>query len=61
MARGNYLFFFKPVMAACLAFFILHQEITSIQVLAILAITLCVSVEVFYERIKRLLGGVKPS
>ena len=60
MGRANYLFFFKPVIAACLAFFILHQEITAIQVLAILAITLCVSVEVFYERIRRLLGGVKP-
>ncbi len=59
MGRANYLFFLKPVIAACLAFFILHQEITAIQVLAILAITLCVSVEVFYERIRRLLAGVK--
>ncbi len=54
MARANYLFFFKPVIAACLAFFILRQDITAIQLLAIAAITLCVSVEVFYDRIKDL-------
>ena len=51
MGRANYLFFFKPVIAAGLAFVILRQEITAIQILAIAAITLCVSVEVFYGRI----------
>ena len=56
MGRANYLFFFKPVIAAGLAFFILRQEITAIQILAIAAITLCVSVEVFYDRIKALLA-----
>ena len=55
MGRANYLFFFKPVIAAGLAFFILRQEITAIQILAIAAITLCVSVEVFYGRIRALL------
>ena len=56
MGRANYLFFFKPVIAAGLAFFILRQEITAIQLLAIAAITLCVSVEVFYDRIKAALA-----
>ncbi len=59
MGRANYLFFFKPVIAACLAFFILRQEITAIQLLAIAAITLCVSVEVFYDRIKAVLARVR--
>ena len=55
MGRANYLFFFKPVIAAGLAFFILRQEITAIQILAIAAIPLCVLVEVFYDRIRTLL------
>jgi drug/metabolite transporter (DMT)-like permease len=49
MSRANYLFFFKPVIAAGPA----------IQILALLAITLCVSVEVFYARIRHLLGRVR--
>ncbi len=56
MSRANYLFFFKPVIAAGLAFFILRQDITAIQILAIATITLCVSVEVFYDRIKAVLA-----
>jgi drug/metabolite transporter (DMT)-like permease len=59
MSRANYLFFFKPVIAAGLAFFILRQEITAIQILAIAAITLCVSFEVFYDRIKVVLARVR--
>ncbi len=56
MGRANYLFFLKPVIAAGLAFFILQQEITAIQILAIVAITLCVSVEIFYDQLQRLLA-----
>ncbi|MFQ5774829.1 MAG: DMT family transporter [Kiloniellaceae bacterium] len=56
MGRANYLFFFKPVIAAGLAFFILQQQISPIQILAVLAITSCVLIEVFYDQIKILLA-----
>ncbi len=59
MGRANYLFFFKPVIAAALAFFILQQDVTAIQILAILAIILCVSAEVFYDRIAGLLARAR--
>jgi drug/metabolite transporter (DMT)-like permease len=54
VARGNYLFFLKPVIAALLAAFILGDQITSIQVAAIVAITGFVSVEIFYDQLRGL-------
>ena len=48
IARGNYLFFLKPVIALGLAYFILGDSITSNQIFAIVAITGFVLMEVFY-------------
>ena len=48
IARGNYLFFLKPVIALGLAYFILGDSITSNQIFAIIAITGFVLMEVFY-------------
>ncbi len=55
-ARGNYLFFLKPVIAAFLAFFILGDTITPIQLLAIAAITGFVLAEIFYDELRGLFG-----
>ena len=49
IARANYLFFLKPVIAAVLAYFILSQPITGIQILAIVVICACVLAEVFWD------------
>ena len=51
VARGNYLFFLKPVIALGLAFFILEDEITLNQLIAIFAITGFVILEIFYSPI----------
>lgn len=51
IGRANYLFFLKPVIAAMLAFFILHRNITFFQFLAILMVCGCVLAELFYEPI----------
>ncbi len=45
ITRGSYLFFLKPVIAACLAVMILGQNLTTWQVLAIVAICTCVALE----------------
>jgi len=42
ITRGSYLFFLKPVIAAVLAVFLLKQEITAVQMLAIVVV--CASV-----------------
>ncbi len=55
-ARGNYLFFLKPVIATFLAFFILGDTITIPQMLAILAITGFVLGEIFYDDIRAVFG-----
>ena len=52
-ARANYIFFLKPVIAAFLGLYILRQPITTPQLLAIVVITGCVLVEVFYDQIFR--------
>jgi len=52
VARGNYLFFLKPVLALILAYFILSEAITGTQLLAILAITAFVAAEIFYDQIR---------
>ena len=55
VARGNYLFFLKPVIALCLAYFILEDNITINQLIAIAVITGFVIVEVFYTPISKIL------
>lgn len=51
ITRASYLFFLKPVIAAVLAIFILAQEPTILQGLAILVVTGSVLVEIFWPRI----------
>ena len=46
ITRGSYLFFLKPVIAACLAVVFLSQSLTTWQVLAIIVICASVAVEV---------------
>ncbi len=55
-ARGNYLFFLKPVIAALLAYFILGSHITVTQIMAIVAVTGFVLGEIFYDEIRGALG-----
>jgi drug/metabolite transporter (DMT)-like permease len=45
ITRGSYLFFLKPVIAACLAVVFLSQGLTTWQVLAIIVICVSVAVE----------------
>jgi len=59
IARGNYLFFLKPVVALCLAYFILEDKITTNQLLAIIAITAFVLMEVFYTPISNFFNLLK--
>ena len=49
VSRGNYLFFLKPIIALCLAYFILNDDISASQLLAIFAITAFVLGEIFFE------------
>lgn len=51
-ARANYIFFLKPVIAAFLGLYILKQPVTTPQMLAIVVITVCVLVEVFWEQLR---------
>ena len=55
VARGNYLFFLKPVIALGLAFFILQDNITINQLIAIFIITSFVMMEIFYTPISKTL------
>jgi drug/metabolite transporter (DMT)-like permease len=56
ITRASYLFFLKPVIAAVLAVFILSQQPTTLQMLAILVVTGSVFVEMSWNRIERALG-----
>lgn len=49
--RANYMFFLKPVIAAFLAVVFLGEAITVPQAVAILLVTGCVAVEVFWDEI----------
>ncbi|MEO0360651.1 MAG: DMT family transporter [Pseudomonadota bacterium] len=51
ITRASYLFFLKPVIAAVLAVFILAQDPTLLQGLAILVVTGSVLVEMFWTRL----------
>ncbi len=51
--RANYLFFFKPVIAAILAIFILDDTLTWMQGLAIFAICFCVGLEYVWTQSRK--------
>lgn len=53
ITRGSYLFFLKPVIAACLAVVFLNQGLTSWQVLAIIVICACVTVEASWDWLRQ--------
>ena len=55
----NYLFFLKPVIAALLALVILGNQISGMQVIAIIVVCGCVAGEMFYAPIRRLFRDVK--
>ena len=52
ITRGSYLFFLKPVIAACLAVIFLSQTLTAWQTLAILVICASVVVEAAWARFR---------
>ncbi|WP_296764232.1 DMT family transporter [Sediminimonas sp.] len=56
ITRASYLFFLKPVIAAVLAVLILASYPTPLQVLAIVLVTSCVLVELFWPRLRTLAG-----
>ena len=49
ISRANYLFFLKPVIAALLAWIILSNTISRLQILAILMVTGFVALEMSYK------------
>lgn len=53
ITRASYLFFLKPVIAAVLAIFILSQQPTILQFIAILMVTGSVLVEIMWPRLSR--------
>lgn len=57
ITRGSYLFFLKPVIAACLAVMILGQNLTAWQVLAIIVIGTSVAVEAAWAKFYRPLAA----
>ena len=59
VSRANYIFFLKPVIAALLAWIILSNTISSLQILAIIMVTGFVTLEIFYETIKQKLKDLR--
>ena len=53
ITRGSYLFFLKPVIAACLAVVFLSQSLTTWQVLAMIVICASVAVEASWSWLRR--------
>jgi len=51
ITRASYLFYLKPIIAAALAIMILNNDISLLQVFAILVVTGSVLVEIFWPRI----------
>lgn len=51
ITRGSYLFFLKPVIAACLAIVFLSQQLTPWQMLAIVVICMSVMIEALWARL----------
>jgi len=56
ITRASYLFFLKPVIAAVLAVVFLASFPTPLQVLAIVLVTGCVGVELYWPRLRALVG-----
>ncbi|MDZ7710738.1 MAG: DMT family transporter [Roseovarius sp.] len=56
ITRASYLFFLKPIIAAALAIVILGSWPTGLQVLAIALVTACVLVELYWPRLRALVG-----
>lgn len=54
ITRASYLFFLKPIIAAALAIVILGSWPTGLQVLAIILVTACVLVEIYWPRMRAL-------
>ena len=54
ITRGSYLFFLKPVIAALLAVAILGQELTVVQSIAVLLVTVSVAAEFFINHFWRI-------
>ena len=54
ITRGSYLFFLKPVIAALLAVAILGQELTVVQSIAVLLVTVSVTAEFFINHFWRI-------
>ncbi len=59
MGRINYLFFLKPVVATILSYLFLTAVISPIQLAAIATVCGFVLIEIFYDRIKSILLGLK--
>jgi drug/metabolite transporter (DMT)-like permease len=54
ITRAGYIFFLKPVIAACLAIMILNESLSVLQAFAIVVVTGSVVFELFWPRIKTL-------
>ena len=52
ITRASYLFFLKPIIAAALAIVILGSWPTGLQVVAIVLVTGCVLVELYWARLR---------
>ncbi len=57
ITRASYLFFLKPVIAAALAIVFLAAFPTLLQVIAIVIVTGCVLVELYWPRLRALFGS----
>lgn len=57
ITRASYLFFLKPVIAAALAIVFLASFPTLLQVIAIVLVTGCVLVELYWPRLRALFGA----
>src|SRR6056297_4367954 len=57
ITRASYLFFLKPIIAAALAIVILGSWPTSLQVVAIVLVTGCVLVELYWPKLRSRLHG----
>jgi drug/metabolite transporter (DMT)-like permease len=57
ITRASYIFFLKPIIAAALAIVILGSWPTSLQVVAIVLVTGCVLVELYWPRLRATFAG----
>ncbi len=61
ITRASYLFFLKPIIAAALAIVFLASWPTGLQVMAIILVTGCVLVELYWPSLRRIAGTGKAS